>query len=57
MTIRAALEQVAGDDRELPVVIRADAQTPHHYVVTVMDVSGQLGFTRLSIATQQFSEE
>ena len=57
MTIRAALEQVAGDDRELPVVIRADAQTPHHYVVTVMDVSGQLGFTRLSIATQQLTEE
>jgi biopolymer transport protein ExbD len=52
-TIRAALEQLSGEDRDLPVVIRADAQTPHHYVVTVMDVSGQLGFTRLSIATQR----
>ncbi len=55
-TIRAALEQTAGEARDLAVVVRADAQTPHHYVVTVMDVTGQLGFTRLSIATQQVSE-
>ena len=55
-TIRAALEQTAGETRDLAVVVRADAQTPHHYVVTVMDVTGQLGFTRLSIATQQVSE-
>jgi biopolymer transport protein ExbD len=25
--------------------------TPHQYVVTAMDALGQLGFTRLSIAT------
>ncbi len=56
-TIRAALEQTAGESRDLPIVIRADAQTPHHYVVTVMDVSGQLGFTRLSIATERPTEE
>ncbi len=56
-TIRAALEELAGDARDLPVVIRADAQTPHHYVVTVMDVTGRLGFTRLSIATQRLDEE
>lgn len=56
-TIRAALAEQAGDLRNLPVVVRADAQTPHHYVVTVMDVTGQLGFTRLSIATQRVGEE
>ena len=56
-TIRAALEQTAGESRDLPIVIRADAQTPHHYVVPVMDVSGQLGFTRLSIATERPAEE
>lgn len=56
-TIRAALEELAGDARDLPVVIRADAQTPHHYVVTVMDVTGRLGFTRLSIATQRLDGE
>ncbi len=56
-TIRAALAEQAGDLRNIPVVIRADAQTPHHYVVTVMDVTGQLGFTRLSIATQRVDGE
>lgn len=56
-TIRAALAEQAGELRNIPVVIRADAQTPHHYVVTVMDVTGQLGFTRLSIATQRVDGE
>jgi biopolymer transport protein ExbD len=56
-TLRAAMEELVGDDRSLPVVIRADAQTPHHYVVTVMDVTGQMGFSRLSIATQRLEEE
>lgn len=56
-TIRAALEEQAGDQRDLPLVIRADALTPHHYVVTSMDVIGQLGFTRLSIATERVDGE
>ncbi|MEJ2535349.1 MAG: biopolymer transporter ExbD [Gammaproteobacteria bacterium] len=52
-TIRAALEEQAGEVRDLPVVIRADSETPHHFVVTAMDVTGQLGFKRLSIATER----
>ena len=55
-TIRAALSEAAGSERSLPVVIRADAETPHHFVVTAMDVIGQLGFTRLSIATERIAE-
>jgi len=56
-TIRAAFIQVAGDDRKMPVILRADAQTPHHFVVTAMDVTAQLGFTRLSIAAERITEE
>ena len=55
-TIRAAFEEAAGDHRTLPVLLRADALTPHHFVVTAMDVTGELGFTRLSIATEQVNE-
>ena len=55
-TIRAAFLELVGDDRNLPVVLRADAQTPHHFVVTAMDVTGQMGFTRLSIATERNQE-
>ncbi len=52
-TIRAAMQQEAGESRDLPLVLRADRQTPHHYVVTAMDVAAQLGFRNLSIATDR----
>ena len=50
-TLRAAIERLAGDKRDLPVFIRADAAASHQSVVTAMDVAGQLGFARLNIAT------
>jgi len=56
-TLEAAFIEAAGDDRSIPVILRADAETPHHFVVTAMDVTAQLGFSRLSIATEQITEE
>jgi biopolymer transport protein ExbD len=50
-TLRAAIERLAGDERDQPVFIRADAAATHQAVVTAMDVAGQLGFVRLNIAT------
>lgn len=50
-TLKDAIAQVAGRRRDMPVVLRADARSPHQSVVTAMDALGQLGFTRLSIAT------
>ena len=52
-TLRAAIEQAAGDDRTLPLMLRADRLTPHHFVVTAMDVAAQMGFSNLSIATDR----
>lgn len=49
--LKQAIGNVAGDDRDRQVTIRADAMTPHQNVVTAMDALGQLGFTKLSIAT------
>jgi biopolymer transport protein ExbD len=54
--LKRMLEQNAGDRRDGQVVIRADAMTPHQYVVTAMDALGQLGFTKLSIATTPTEE-
>ena len=54
-TIRAAIEQAVGEDRTLPLVLRADRMTPHHHVVTAMDVAAQMGFSNLSIATDRSS--
>ncbi len=55
-TLRAAFIEAAGEDRSMPVILRADAETPHHYVVTAMDITAQLGFTRLSIATERIQD-
>jgi biopolymer transport protein ExbD len=52
-TIRAAIEQAAGAQRDLPLILRADRETPHHFVVTSMDVAAQMGFINLSIATDR----
>jgi biopolymer transport protein ExbD len=54
-TIKAAFNEAAGDDRNLPLILRADRETPHHFVVTVMDVAAQLGFSNLSIATNRIT--
>ena len=52
-TLREALEAVAGDRRDLPIILRADARSTHQSVVTVMDVVGALGFAQLQILTTQ----
>ena len=50
-TLKAAISQATGSDRTRPIVLRADGRTPHQSVITAMDAIGQLGFTKLSIAT------
>ncbi|MDY6949024.1 MAG: biopolymer transporter ExbD [Pseudomonadota bacterium] len=50
-TLSAAVSKLAGERRDLPVTIRADARSTHQSVVTAMDVLGRLGFKAISIAT------
>ena len=50
-TLRAAIERLAGERRDLPVVIRADALSAHQDTVTAMSVAGDLGFVEINIAT------
>lgn len=54
-TLKIALLKVAGDNKDLPIVLRADAKTPHQAVVTAMDAAAQVGLTRLSISTLETS--
>jgi biopolymer transport protein ExbD len=49
--VTAALRAALSDRSERSVVIRADAATPHRFVVRVMDVAARLGIQQLSIAT------
>ena len=54
-TLKQALQKVIGeknqDYKDVALVLRADANTPHQSVVRAMDAASQLGMTRLSIAT------
>jgi len=52
-TLQNALYEVSGGDRDLPLSIRADAQTPHQSVVVAMDAAARLGMLRMSIATSR----
>lgn len=56
-TLRAALLEATAGDNKQPVTLRADAQTPHHFVVTTMDVLGQLGIYNISIATALLEDQ
>lgn len=57
LTLRRGILKVAGDARDMTFVITADAQAQHQAVVRVMDVAGDLGFSALSITTQQAAKE
>ena len=50
-SLRASLASEAGSDRTRQIVVRADARSQTQHLVTVMDSLGQLGFTRINLAT------
>jgi biopolymer transport protein ExbD len=52
-TLKRALEVAADGRHELPLVIHADANSPHQAVVKIMDAASQLGLTRLTFAAQR----
>ncbi len=54
--LKQAMKQAANGDLRIPIVISADSQTPHQAVIQAMDAARQLGFSRLTFATQQIAE-
>jgi biopolymer transport protein ExbD len=56
-TVKAALMEVAAGDLSIPLVITADAKTPHQAVITAMDAAGQVGFEQLSLTTKKPSSD
>ena len=55
-TVRQALQSAAGDHDSPPIIISADAKTPHQAVVQIMDAARGLGFVRLTFATRLVAE-
>ena len=56
-TLKRAIEKALGDQKNPPVIIRADARTPHQAVIRAMDAASQLGLVKMSLATSQSHEE
>ena len=52
-SLRNALKEVAGERRDLPMILSADADATHQSVVIAMDIAGQLGFSKMSITTRR----
>ena len=50
-SLKRTIVEVAGEDRDRTVLLRADARTPWQAVVTAYDALGQLGFRRIANAT------
>ena len=55
-TLRRALREAVGEDPERPVLIKADAKTPHQAVMTALDALGQLGMRRVAFAASRTDE-
>jgi biopolymer transport protein ExbD len=55
-TLRAAIVEIAGANREMQVTVRADARATHQSVISVLDVLGKLGFQRIRFATTEDSQ-
>jgi biopolymer transport protein ExbD len=55
-TLKMAITKAVGDDREIPVIINADARSPHQSVMTVMDAASQLGLNKMTFAAHKPTE-
>ena len=56
-TLKQAIGEAAAGETNIPLVISADAKTPHQSVILVMDTARQLGLVRLRFATRLSSGE
>ena len=56
-TLKTAIQKFLDGQTEMPVVIRADRNTPYEAVVRAMDATAQLGLLQMSLATNQPENE
>ncbi len=55
-TLKRALVKVAPEARDVPLVINADARTPHQAVITAMDAARQIGLVQISFVIKEPAE-
>ena len=55
-TLKRAIKPSIDTNKDIAVIISADANTPYQSVVTAMDATSQLGVVNLQMATQRKQE-
>jgi len=56
-TLKAAIVKIAGEQRDIPMIISADGRASHQSVVVAMDAARQLGFSKLTFATRLSAQD
>ncbi|UHD15127.1 ExbD/TolR family protein [Thiocapsa bogorovii] len=56
-TLVDALKERLGEDEPLPVLIQADAQTPHQAVMTALDAASQVGLVQIAFAATRARQD
>lgn len=54
--LNGALGEHPDERRDLPVLIQADAQTPHQSVMTAMDAAAEVGLRRIAFSATRGAE-
>lgn len=52
-TLKIAISKAVGEDRKIPVLINADAQSPYQSVMSVMDAASQLGLVNMTFVAHK----
>ena len=52
-TLKRAILKAVGNQRDIPVIINADAKTPHQAVMTAMDAASQLGLNHMTFSAHR----
>lgn len=50
-TLESALKNLSENDLSKPITITSDANAPYQSVVSVIDIAGSLGFSKINITT------
>ncbi len=56
-TLKRAISKAVEGLKDPPVIISADAKTPHQAVITAMSAAQQVGFVHLTFATKQLQDK
>lgn len=51
--LKRDLAAVMGNSAQIPFIISADGQTPHHAVIKALDIASQVGFKHIAFATKE----